>query len=78
MKSIKFTNRVLNLQNKIFNSIRIEIFIFTIITLYLNFNIMEVDTNFYSRQISTYGLDTMKQIASLNIFIYGMRGVLVN
>jgi len=75
MKSIKFTNRVLNLQNKIFNEILIEIFIFTIITLFLNFNIMEVDTNFYSRQISTYGLDTMKQIASLSIFIYGMRGV---
>lgn len=30
---------------------------------------------FYSRQIDTYGLDTMSKIIQMNIFIYGMRGV---
>jgi len=36
---------------------------------------MEIDTNLYSREIGTYGLETMEKIVTLNIFIYGMRGV---
>ena len=35
----------------------------------------KIDGNFYSRQIGTYGLDTMSKIIKMNIFIYGMRGV---
>ena len=35
-----------------------------------NFN-----NNFYSRQIGTFGIDTMKKILKMNIFIYGMRGL---
>ena len=34
-----------------------------------------IDNNFYSRQIGTYGLGTMKKIIKMNAFIYGMRGV---
>ncbi len=37
--------------------------------------IPKIDSNFYSRQIGTYGLDTMSKIIQMNIFIYGMRGV---
>ena len=37
--------------------------------------IENIDNNFYSRQIGTYGLDTMSKIIKMNIFIYGMRGV---
>ena len=33
------------------------------------------DTNLYSRQLGLYGLETMKEIIKLNIFIYGMRGL---
>ena len=33
------------------------------------------DSNFYSRQIGTFGIDTMKKILKMNIFIYGMRGL---
>ena len=33
------------------------------------------DTNLYSRQLGVYGLETMKEIIKLNIFIYGMRGL---
>jgi ubiquitin-activating enzyme E1 len=36
---------------------------------------MELDTNLYSRQIGTYGLEAMEKILTLNIFIYGVRGV---
>ena len=35
----------------------------------------KIDTNFYSRQIGTFGLNTMTKIIKMNIFIYGMRGV---
>ena len=35
----------------------------------------ELDKNFYSRQIGTYGLGTQTKIMKMNIFIYGMRGV---
>ena len=34
-----------------------------------------LDTNLYSRQIGVYGIETMKEIIKLNIFIYGMRGL---
>ena len=34
-----------------------------------------LDNNFYSRQIGTYGLTTQTKIMKMNIFIYGMRGV---
>ncbi len=30
----------------------------------------KIDTNFYSRQIGTFGLNTMKKIIKMNIFIY--------
>ena len=32
-------------------------------------------SNLYSRQIGLYGIETMKKIMKLNIFIYGMRGL---
>ena len=38
-------------------------------------NTDNIDNNFYSRQIGTYGLGTMKKIMKMNAFIYGMRGV---
>jgi len=34
-----------------------------------------LDTNLYSRQISTYGLETMKKLQNLKVFIIGMRGI---
>ena len=34
-----------------------------------------IDNNFYSRQIGTYGLQTQTKIMKMNIFIYGLRGV---
>ena len=34
-----------------------------------------IDKNFYSRQIGTYGLGTQIKIMQMKIFIYGMRGV---
>ena len=35
----------------------------------------EMNINFYSRQIGTYGLGTMNKLKKWNIFIYGLRGV---
>jgi ubiquitin-activating enzyme E1 len=35
----------------------------------------KINNNFYSRQIGTYGLETMTKIMKMNVFIYGMRGV---
>ena len=32
-------------------------------------------SNLYSRQVGLYGIETMKKIMKLNIFIYGMRGL---
>ena len=29
----------------------------------------------YSRQIGTYGMETMKKLSEFKIFIYGMRGL---
>ena len=37
--------------------------------------INQIDKNFYSRQIGTYGLGTQTKIMKMNILIYGMRGV---
>ena len=34
-----------------------------------------IDTNLYSRQIFTYGLDTMKKIINLRILLIGLRGL---
>lgn len=34
-----------------------------------------INTNLYSRQIATYGIETMIKLSKLNIFIYGLRGV---
>ena len=36
---------------------------------------ININTNLYSRQIGTYGLNTMTKLSKLNIFIYGMRGI---
>jgi ubiquitin-activating enzyme E1 len=36
---------------------------------------MEIDTNLYSRQIGTYGLEAMEKILKLKVFICGVRGV---
>jgi hypothetical protein len=36
---------------------------------------MEIDTNLYSKQFGAYGMETMKKIINLSVFIYGMRGV---
>ena len=30
--------------------------------------------NFYSRQIGTFGLNTMKKLSKLNVIIFGLRG----
>lgn len=35
----------------------------------------EMNLNFYSKQIGTYGLDTMNKLKNWNVFIYGLRGV---
>ena len=34
-----------------------------------------IDKNFYSRQIGTYGLDTIKNIMKMKVLIYGLRGL---
>ena len=35
----------------------------------------EIDTVFYSRQILTIGMDTMRKLAKLKVLIVGMRGL---
>ena len=35
----------------------------------------DIDTNLYSRQIKTYGIDTMSKLQNLKILIIGMRGL---
>ena len=35
----------------------------------------EINTNLYSRQIYTYGMDTMKKIINLKIIVFGLRGL---
>ena len=34
-----------------------------------------LDVNLYSRQISTYGIETMHRLLNMNILIYGLRGL---
>ncbi len=38
-------------------------------------NMIGIDEDFYSRQIGTYGLDTLKNIMKLRVLIYGLRGL---
>ena len=40
-----------------------------------NHNDETTKLNFYSRQIGTYGLNTMKKLSKLNIIIFGLRGL---
>jgi ubiquitin-activating enzyme E1 len=35
----------------------------------------KLDTNFYSRQIKTFGIETMVKLQNLRILIIGMRGL---
>ena len=35
----------------------------------------EFDTNLYSRQIRTFGIDTMLKLKNLKVLILGMRGL---
>jgi len=35
----------------------------------------EIDTNLYSRQIGTFGIETMGKLIKMNVIIVGMRGV---
>ena len=35
----------------------------------------EINLNFYSRQIGTFGLNTMKKLSRLNIIIFGLKGL---
>ena len=35
----------------------------------------EIDENFYSRQIGTYGLDTIKNLMEIKVLIFGLRGL---
>jgi ubiquitin-activating enzyme E1 len=36
---------------------------------------MEIDSNLYSRQIGTFGIETMGKLVQMNVLIYGLRGV---
>ena len=38
-------------------------------------NAEEIDTNLYSRQIGTIGMDTMRKLMQLKILIIGLRGL---
>ena len=35
----------------------------------------KIDTNLYSRQLMTYGMDTMNKIIEMKILIIGLRGL---
>ena len=35
-----------------------------------------IDTNLYSRQIGTFGMETMGKLIQQRVFIYGLRGVI--
>ncbi len=45
------------------------------ISLIFFINMKELDTNLYSRQILTYGLDTMRTIIEMKILVIGLRGL---
>lgn len=34
-----------------------------------------IDTNLYSRQIGTYGIETMGKLIKMNVLIVGLRGI---
>jgi ubiquitin-activating enzyme E1 len=36
---------------------------------------MEIDTNLYSRQIGTFGMETMGKLIQMQVLVYGLRGV---
>ena len=36
---------------------------------------IKVDDNLYSRSILTYGMETMRKLSQLKVFIYGLRGL---
>ena len=36
---------------------------------------VKIDTNLYSRQIGTFGLETMGKLIKMNVLIVGMRGL---
>jgi ubiquitin-activating enzyme E1 len=36
---------------------------------------IKIDKNLYSRQIGTFGLETMGKLIQMKVFIYGQRGV---
>jgi ubiquitin-activating enzyme E1 len=36
---------------------------------------VEIDHNLYSRQIGTFGLETMGKLVKMNVLIVGMRGL---
>jgi ubiquitin-activating enzyme E1 len=38
---------------------------------------MEIDTNLYSRQIGTFGMEAMGKLIKMNVLVYGLRGVLL-
>ena len=35
----------------------------------------EIDTNLYSRQIGTFGMETMGKLIKMNVVLVGLRGV---
>jgi len=35
----------------------------------------QIDTNLYSRQIGTYGIETMGKLMKLKVVMWGMRGL---
>ena len=37
-------------------------------------NTIEIDENLYDRQVRTYGLDAVKQMASSSVLLYGLEG----
>lgn len=36
---------------------------------------VKIDTNLYSRQIGTYGMETMGKLIKMNVLIVGVRGL---
>ena len=36
----------------------------------------KIDKNLYSRQIGTFGLETMGKLIQMRVFVYGLRGVI--
>ena len=37
--------------------------------------VKEINTNLYSRQIGTYGMETMGKLIKLRVLVVGLRGV---